>query len=533
MRAFARLYRAIDETNKTNEKVTAIASYLRQAPPGDAMLAIAFLTGRRPKRLVTRPRMIEWAVEISDLPMWLFDECYDVVGDLAETIANVLPAPDRAEAEERSLTWWVEERLLALGGLPEAEQKAMLIDCWRTLPADERFVWNKLITGSFRVGVSQQLVVRAISEVTQIPVATISHRLMGDWEPTAEFYRTLGQEADDDAALSRPYPFCLAYPLESDLESLGSRAEWFAEWKWDGIRAQLIRRAGQSYIWSRGEDLVTDRFPEIESITASLPDGTTIDGEILAWADGQPLPFQELQKRIGRKILSKKVLADVPVSLVAFDLLEWNGVDLRERPFVERRRLLSDLVQNTAHPHLHLSREVSADSWEDLAAERLQAREHNVEGLMLKRLDSPYLVGRKKGAWWKWKIEPLSVDAVLIYAQRGSGKRASLYTDYTFGIWRDGQLVPFAKAYSGLTDAEIRDVDRFVRNNTLERFGPVRTVKAELVMELAFEGIQASKRHKSGVAVRFPRIARLRPDKTPEQADSLETILSLLGERAK
>lgn len=566
MKAFAQLYQDIDDTNKTNEKVAAMARYFSEAPPADAAWTVHFLTGRRPKRAANSTRMQQLAAQLAGIPDWLFGECYDAVGDLAETISLILPDFDRIESD-RSLSYWVEERLLRMPGLTEEDQVRALSEDWRDLGRKERFVYTKLITGAFRVGVSQDLVVRALSQVSGIPTPVIAHRLMGDWVPTAAFYEGLLGEATEDTDVSRPYPFCLAHPLEQELVALGNIGEWHAEWKWDGIRAQLIRREGQSFVWSRGEELITDRFPEMVDICEAIPNGTVLDGEILAWGDGKPQKFMALQRRIGRKILSKKILQEVPAVLVAFDLLEYEGVDLRERPFGERRLLLENLVDQvnanaprqltleervdavlgieasadqpdepvpgrSVEPHasrLLLSSRVEADSWEELAKAREGSRELNVEGLMLKRLDSPYLVGRKKGLWWKWKIDPLTVDAVLIYAQRGSGKRASLYTDYTFAVWGDeGKLVPFAKAYSGLTDEEIRRVDNWVRRNTREKFGPVRTVEPELVMELAFEGIQLSNRHKSGLAVRFPRIARWRHDKRPEDADSLQSVRDML-----
>lgn len=542
MRDFAALYQAIDETNKTNEKVTAIARYFEAARPEDAAWAMNFLIGRRPKRMANSTRMQELAAHMAGLPPWLFLECYDAVGDFAETISLILP--DFGEPSgDRSLRYWVEERLLRLPGLSEEEQVRALAEDWAELRGAERFVYTKLITGAFRVGVSQELVVRALSQVSGVPRPTIAHRLMGDWVPTPAFYEGLLSEATPDTDVSKPYPFCLAHPLEQAPEGLGPIEEWHAEWKWDGIRAQLIRREGQSFVWSRGEELITDRFPEMVDICEALPNGTVLDGEILAWGNGKPQKFMALQRRIGRKLLSKKILQEVPAVLVAFDLLELRGEDLRETPFEERRRLLAEVIAevNANAPRqltlsgeepeyrLQLSPRVLASSWEDLAAARQASRDGNVEGLMLKRLDSPYLVGRKKGLWWKWKIEPFTVDAVLIYAQRGSGKRASLYTDYTFAVWDDeGKLVPFAKAYSGLTDEEIRKVDSWVRRNTREKFGPVRTVEAELVMELAFEGIQISTRHKSGLAVRFPRIARWRHDKKPPDADSLASVRAML-----
>lgn len=535
MRQFADLYAALDESTKTNDKVAAMALYFASTPPEDAAWAMSFLTGRRPKRQINSTKMATWASEAAGVPGWMFGECYDAVGDLAETMALIFPTSRAAEDEpERPLHDWVENTILQLGTMTEDEQRVAMIDAWQALDFRERFLFNKLITGAFRVGVSQELVLRALAKASGVPVATLAHRLMGTWSPTPEFFATLLGEDDGQSSASHPYPFCLAHPLESDPAALGDIKEWHAEWKWDGIRAQLIRRQGQSFIWSRGEDLMTERFPEIAAICDALPEGTVIDGEILAWASDKPMKFQELQKRIGRKNPSKKILTDVPVALVTFDVIEWGGADIREKPFSERRAILESLLVMPPFclddsPRLILAEPAQGASWEALAEERQRSRDLNVEGLMLKRLDSPYVVGRKRGLWWKWKIEPFTVDAILIYAQRGSGKRASLYSDYTFGVWNaEGVLVPFAKAYSGLTDEEIRRVDSFVRRNTQEKFGPVRTVSPELVFELAFEGIQLSSRHKSGVAVRFPRIARWRHDKKPADADTLAGIKEIL-----
>lgn len=540
MRQFAALYTAIDDTNKTNEKVTAMVRYFEEAPCDDAAWAVHFLIGRRPKRLIKGPKMWEWAVEVAGIPSWLFAECYDAVGDMAETIAAVIGSDGRGGGDEAieespegeevlrgSLSQWVEERLLPMGSMDEPEQKTAMQTAWLELDRQGRFVFNKLITGAFRVGVSQDLVVRALAKYSGVPVATISHRLMGHWEPTGSFFEQLVSPDSGDANISRPYPFCLAHPLEQDLTKLGKIEDWHVEWKWDGIRAQLIRREGQSFIWSRGEDLITERFPEIEAICNALPEGTVIDGEILAWKDGKPMKFLDLQQRIGRKILSKKILEKIPVVLVAFDVLEWQSEDVRPRTMTERRAILENLAETSA---FLLSPVVDSNSWDELATTREEARSRGVEGFMLKRKDSPYQVGRKKGLWWKWKIDPMTVDCVLMYAQRGSGKRASLYTDYTFGVWNGEELVPFAKAYSGLTDEEIRRVDTWVRRNTLEKFGPVRTVKPEQVFELGFEAIQLSSRHKSGVAVRFPRILRWRHDKNPADADRLDEVKRVLLE---
>jgi DNA ligase-1 len=526
VKAFADLYTAIDETNATSEKVGAMVRYIGSAPPADAAWAIHFLSGRRPKRLVGGRKLYAWAAEEAGIPDWLFEESYHAVGDLAETISLLMP--DFGSGEDRPLSYWVEDRLLALRDQDDAIQRAAIVQSWHELSGQQRYVWNKLITGGFRVGVSQKLLVRALAEASGVPDTTIAHRLMGNWDPTPEFISRLLGSDSADTDISRPYPFYLAHPLEAEPQSLGPLSDWQAEWKWDGIRAQLIRRNGNTWLWSRGEELLTGRFPEIEQSSALLPDGTVLDGEIMPWWDG-PLSFALLQRRIGRKKLTARILAEVPVVLLCFDLLEAGGQDIRSEPLGSRRTELTRLLESlSGEAAFEVSPLVKAGNWEELARERHRSREMGTEGVMLKRLDSLYGVGRKRGDWWKWKIAPLTVDAVLIYAQPGSGRRAGLYTDYTFGVWNEGQLVPFAKAYSGLTDEEIRKVDSFVRRNTVARYGPVRTVKPELVFELAFERILPSSRHKSGVAVRFPRMARWRTDKKAEEADTLATLQGMM-----
>jgi DNA ligase-1 len=527
MRRFAALFAELDETTSTSAKVDALARYFAAAPPDDAAWALNMLVGRRPKRLIRSGLLRQWAAEAAQVPDWLFEESYHQVGDLAETVS--LLVPDHGTTDEASLATWIEQRLLALRGQPEDAQRAIVTDAWRVLGGRERFCFMKLITGEFRVGASGKLVTRALAATSGIAEEALAHRLMGNWEPTPAFYARLLTPDVQDADESRPYPFCLAYPLDEDPARLGDVAAWQAEWKWDGIRAQVVRRGGSVFIWSRGEELMAGRFPEVEEAARLLPEGTVLDGELLPWVGELPLPFTEMQRRIGRTTLSRKVLAEVPVRLVAYDLLEEGGADARARPLAERRAALARVV--AALPRgaaITLSPVVDAAAWDDLAARQADARRVGAEGLMLKRLDSPYGVGRRRGDWWKWKVVPFTVDAVLIYAQPGHGRRAGLFTDYTFGVWDDGALVPFAKAYSGLSDEEIREVDAFVRRHTVDRFGPVRTVTPALVFELAFEGIQRSTRHKSGIAVRFPRMSRWRRDKRPEDADTLETVRALL-----
>ena len=531
MKRFTDLYVTLDQTNKTNEKVEAMRFYFKIAPPEDAAWALYFLSGRKPRQIVPSKLLREWALELSGIPEWLYEESRDTVGDGAETMALLLP--DNHVTDQTPLNILVEQQLLPLRGLDPEWQKEAVTSAWSRMNYSQRLVYNKLISGAFRVGVSQLLVVRALSALSELPTDVIAMRLMGDWEPTAEFFKhVIDPELElDETPIARPYPFHLAHQIDFAPSELGDPSEWQAEWKWDGIRAQVIKRQDEVFIWSRGEDLMTERFPEIEAAAHDLPNGTVIDGEILPWIDERVMPFTALQKRIGRKTLTAKILSEIPVILLSYDLLEFEGKDIREFEFATRRRMLSELVESLpidARTIIHIAESIEAKNWQHLAERRKESRSIGVEGFMLKHRASPYRVGRHRGDWWKWKIDPLTVDAVLIYAQKGSGKRSNLFTDYTFAVWQGDELVPFAKAYSGLNDAEIRKVDRFVRDNTIDTFGPVRAVKPELVFELAFEAIQRSTRHKSGVAVRFPRIARRRDDKKIEDADSLETIFEML-----
>lgn len=530
MRRFSQLYEALDRTTSTNEKVAALMAYLTSAPPEDAAWAVWFLTGRRLKRFLPSRLLAGWAMAEAGIPGWLFEESYAGVGDLAETISLVLDGRgEEATAPELPLSRWMSERLLPLRGLPEEEQRRAVTGWWRGLPRWETFVLSKLLTGELRVGVSQTLVERALARIAGVPQPTIAHRLMGTWEPTSSFYEGLfspGAAGEEDG--SRPYPFYLASPLDQPVEALGERREWLVEWKWDGIRSQLIRRGGAVHLWSRGEELITERFPELVRAAVSLlPDGIVLDGEIVAWREGRPLPFSVLQRRIGRKKITEKVLTEAPVVFVAYDLLEEAGRDARERPLSERREILEEILER-GRPLFQISSRVDAATWEEVGRVREEARDRGVEGLILKRLASPYRTGRRRGDWWKWKIDPFTLDAVLVYAQPGHGRRANLLTDYTFAVWSAGELVPVAKAYSGLTDEEIATLDAWIRRHTLQKFGPVRSVEPVQVFELAFEGIAASPRHKSGIAVRFPRIARWRTDKRPDQAETLEGLRRLL-----
>jgi DNA ligase-1 len=578
MRAFAELYTQLDATTSSNAKLAALVDYFRAAAPSDAAWAVYFLSGGRPRQLVPSRLMRELAMDAANLPEWLFEESYQAVGDLAETISLLVPTTEHSS--EQGLAQWMEEKLLPLRGLPPETLAERLPPLWRELDQQSLMLCLKLITGAFRVGVSKLLVTRALASMTGLDAKRVAQRLVGYTDlsnrpDAAAYQRLIAPESEDEHAQrgGQPYPFFLAHPLQLPVErfdeALGAPSDWQVEWKWDGIRAQLVKRDGRLWVWSRGEELISERFPELDELAARMPDGTVIDGELVVWRhapdatasqtelmseapelDRETLneqvedelerfgiqPFALLQQRIGRKTLSKKILQEVPVAVLGYDLLEWQGHDWRSRPQYERRAQMEAVIAQCASPRLMPSPVLTADTWASLAQQREASRSLGVEGMMLKARDALYGVGRTKdmGVWWKWKIDPFSVDAVLIYAQRGHGRRASLYSDYTFAVWdnppgsKERVLVPFAKAYSGLTDEEMRKVDAVVRKTTVEKFGPVRSVTPTLVFELGFEGIALSKRHKSGIAVRFPRMLRWRHDKKVEDADTLANLQDLL-----
>lgn len=522
MKLFTQLFYDIDQTTKTNAKVAAMVNYFSQASSKDILYAIALLTGNRPKRPVKSSELKAWAAELAAIPSWLFDDSYYVAGDLAETIALLLPP-----AKEKN-QYQLHEIIHALRELTtqtDEEKKAIILSYWNSLNRTELFIFNKLITGNFRMGVSKQLVVKALAQYLTKEETGIAHQLMGKWDPTKETMETLFAE-DISAKFYQPYPFFLAYPLETAAEELGDVNDWIIEPKLDGIRGQMICRDNTLFVWSRGEDLLTDKFPEFGSLNEILPAGTVIDGEIIPLKDGAFLDFNAMQTRIGRKNISKKNLTEVPIVMVCYDLLEWQGEDIRQRPLTERRTLLIQLLESLpVADKLILSKALSFNSWEEVAGFRDNAREQLCEGVMIKRKNSPYETGRRRGNWWKWKTNPMTIDGVLLYAQSGSGRRANLFTDYTFAVWdEEGKLLPFAKAYSGLTDKEIFALDNWVKRNTIEKFGPVRSVTPHHVFEIAFEGIAESPRHKSGIALRFPRIMRWRKDKKASEANTLKDL---------
>ncbi len=532
-RLFAELVATLGTSTKTNDKLDALADYFSIANDKDKVWVIAIFSGRRPKRAVSSTQLQEWCIEMISLPTWLFEESYHTVGDLAETIALLLPQ-NEISPQHFSLHYLLEQ-LISIEKENELIRKKFILDAWANMNKGERFVFNKLITGGFRIGVSQKMMVNAIAKIVNLDASVIAHRISGNWDPVTVSFEDLLSEHSTNIDHSKPYPFYLAYALEDELATLGEPQEWIAEWKWDGIRGELIKRGGKLFVWSRGEELVTDKFPEYSLLQNILTDGTVIDGEIICLSptqsdniDFMPLPFSVLQTRIGRKNITRKQLTEAPVGFIAYDLLEYNGEDYRDYPMQERRDMLEKIVSVANQKFFRISPTIEFNSWEELSLIRSKARDIGSEGVMLKRKNSIYQVGRKRGDWWKWKIDPLVIDAVMVYAQKGHGRRSNLYTDYTFAVKDADKLVTFTKAYSGLTDKEFSEVDYFVKRNSLEKFGPVRTVKPELVFEIAFEGIAASNRHKSGVALRFPRINRWRKDKKPDEINTLDDLKKML-----
>ncbi|MFW9929858.1 MAG: ATP-dependent DNA ligase [Candidatus Thorarchaeota archaeon] len=534
MKRFIQLIDDMDNTTSTNRKIDILTEYLSEIDDESAIWAIFFLLGKRIKRGISSRLLVEIAYKSLDLPKWLFNESITAVGDTSEAISLLLDLDSPDEKKDHTLSYWIEKRIIPLQKMVEVDQKRLIRKWWNECNRQEIFVLNKLITGGFygRIGVSKGIVLRALEKITEIPKNTLQYRLMGNWEPTKEFYRNILISMDTtDADLSQPYPFFLASPLQDSLDSLGKVDEWIFEHKWDGIRAQLIKRKEKVFIWSRGEEIVTGSFPEVKIELKKLPDGIVIDGELLAYYNNEPLSFSVLQKRIGRigKNITKKILEEAPVRLMAYDLLEFEGIDIRDKPLEERRKMLESLL-NTLDTAILFSKGLFASSWEEVEMLRTQAREAQAEGLVIKRLNSTYQAGRKRGDWWKYKVDPLSLDVVMLYVQAGSGKRANYFTDYTFAVWSSDkkELLPIGKSYKGLTDEEIKELDNWIRKNTYEKFGPVRTVKPEQIFELGFDSVIENKRVKSGITLRFSRILRWRKDKTIADINTIDDAKELL-----
>jgi DNA ligase-1 len=523
MIAFASLLERLVFTPSRNAKIALLRRYLATQPDPERGIGLAAITGEL-SFTAAKPGLIR-ELGASRTDPALFDWSYDYVGDLAETVALIWPNA-AAAGDAPSLAQVVE----ALETTPKAALPGLVAEWLDRTDASTRLALLKLITGGLRVGASGRLAKIALAEIGGVSaddVEEVWHGLASPYEPLFAWLEGRGPKPDPaDAPVFRP-PM-LAHPLEAaDIAAL-QPADWRAEWKWDGIRVQVVATQGGQRIYSRGADDISGTFPEL---VGAMDFHAVLDGELLVVREGVVAPFADLQQRLNRKSVTAKLMEQYPVIVRLYDLL-FDGIeDLRGLPFDQRRQRLEAWLAHTHPARMDLSPLIRFETIQELMALRDGARAASIEGLMLKRGDSAYLPGRVKGQWWKWKRDPLTVDAVLMYAQRGHGKRSSFYSDYTFGLWRGDELVPVGKAYFGFTDQELAFLDRWIRNNTTARFGPVREVAKSLVLEVAFDAVQLSNRHKSGVAMRFPRLARIRTDKPADEADRLETLMALVEDR--
>ena len=537
---FSKLFEDLDSNNSSNKKVNSLTKYFKLNNNLNNILTIYLLIGKKNKRFISGKSLREYYANIYKIPKWLIDECYSKVGDSAEVISLLLQDKllEKNIKDDISLNELINEILPKLKKLDENKKKLYIKSLWEKISKDNQLIFNKILSGTFRIGVSKGLVVKAISNMTGVDESIILHRLMGELEPIEETYMFLiNQKLEQKELDYKPYPFQLANTFDERIKETISVDKYQFESKWDGIRSQIIKRSNNISIWTRGEELVNKTFPELIKIISHFKNDFVLDGEILIWDENKNRPknFSLLQKRLGRKSPSLKIQKDLPVVFMAYDILEINGKDIRSKILSERRNILEKSFSNLISEDksiigkIKITKLHQISNWIDLEEVKNSARKSNTEGLVIKDKQSEYVPGRKKGNWWKYKIDPMQLDGVLIYARPGSGKRADLYTDYSFGIWEDNKLVKFANAYSGLNNEEIRELDKWIRRNTLEKFGPVRSVKPELVFEISFDNIQISKRHKSGIALRFPRITKWRRDKNIMEADNLENALKMIS----
>ena len=556
-RSFGNLINNLEQCNSTKKKINLISVFIKDIDPRDGSWILLLLMSSRQKRVITGRRLKDILQASFRMPSWLIDDCFAQVGDSAETISLLWPQlkSELTDAniecsevynklfnepkESKPLHWWMETLLPAIKDATETTQNRLILKLWSDIADQDHYLTNKLITGGFRNGVSKGLVVKSIAKAYKLDESTVLERLMKPIEINNIWFQELTHPVSinrtDRGAI--PYPFYLASPVEIEKIKETPPADWRLEYKWDGIRGQLIKRDTGAYLWSRGEELVNHVFPEIIEMAENLPDGTVLDGEILCWQKDvrKPMAFASLQRRLGRKTVNKKLLKECPTVFLAYDILEHKSIDIRAYNLRDRLKLLESVQLNYNHPCLVIDNEKEFAEWEELIQLRDRARLEGAEGLMIKKISSHYLSGRKRGYWWKYKHDPMTLDAVLIYAQAGTGKRANLFTDYTFALWdnsnknsKDRKLVTFAKAYSGLNNSELMELDKWIRTHTIERYGPTRVVEQKQIFEIAFEGVMESKRHKCGLAVRFPRIHRWRIDKPVMEADCIEQAQALL-----
>lgn len=523
MQNFIELFKNLDSLNSTNRKLILLKEYFKTEKEENLDFAIYLLSGKKRKKLVSTKLLKELLLKFANLDEWVFEECYAEVGDFAETVNLLLPI-----SYNNLANCDLKRDYISLTNITKLEDKInYILQCWQTYNFYARFLFNKIISGTLRIGVSDGLVIKALSEVFSISPHSCAQILMGNWNPTST---TICSKLKNNniKPVSTPYPFCLAQTFDKQIEPT-KLSEWIIEKKYDGIRCQIIKRNNEVYIWSRGEEILNEQFPDLIDAFQALDNGTVIDGELLAYTTNFEIDsFNKLQKRLNKKNPSKKLILEIPCFVIAYDILEFNGKDIRFYPLKERKLILSELCKSKTISLLKISEEYTFKNWDEVVTFKSTCKRNHCEGLMFKKIDEIYVSGKRVNSWIKWKFQPYTLDAILLYAQKGRGKRSGLYTDYSFGLWNNNELVPFAKAYSGLSNKEIHELNQWIKQNTLEKFGTVRLVKPQHVFEIAFEGINISKRHKSGFAVRFPRILRWRKDKLVHEANHIEDLKKLI-----
>jgi len=527
MKAFAKLISNLEQTSKEAFKVTALAQYFSNATDEDKLWTLALFTGTRPKRVVDIKALKEFAEQVYTEGEWLFEASHQIVGDMAETIAYFLPKAKRNG--NHTLSEWI-SMIRTIFNAERIDQRDAITKAWDTLRPEERFIFNKLITGGFRIDVSLKLLSKALAIVTGKDENLLAHKLNSDWHPDEVSFETLIFTENPEAEKSKPYPFHLAHTLESTVAELGDISNWQVERKWDGIRVQVIVRGNKISIWSRKGDILSSKVPELKPLAESMEDGTVLDGELICFKNGKILPINNLRTRFGRRNNSKKQFEESPCVFMAYDILEFKGEDIRNKDLAERRKKLEKVILQYYDEHkiILLSDIINNDNWESINSEREKSREHQVTGLVLKNKKSIYGSSRVEGDWWKWPVDPLFIDAILLYAQAGEGGSSKMYREYSFALWHGEDLVTFAKAKSGLEDKELKELTSFVKKNTKEKFGPVRSVAAVQIFRLAFDSITASKRHKSGILLKNPRLIEWLRDKNIEDGNNLDDLKKML-----
>jgi len=545
MKAFADLWATLEGQLSEARSAQILARYLQQTSAEDAAWAIYLLCGKKPKKLLSARELVEYFLQTSGTPGWLFWESDDVVGDVNETIALLNDTfmdetasqqnrNENSHPQQNSLAFWMENQLNTLAEVAQSQRPAFLGNCWQKLGYREAFIINRILTGTWKSNLPLKTIAQALSIVSGQEPMTLMHRLKADWLPNKVFYAKLIAEDQPTFQTEQKFSFGEFKPLEeSSIESLGAVEDWWLAWQWEGLRVQCIRRADDCFLWSQNGELVTDRFPELHEMAQKLPEGTILEGVIVACSGQAPLPLADLQPRLGGKSVNRKMMESCPVAFVATDLQLLANEDMRNLPAQQRKTRLAQLANDIGFPLVHFPR-IEIDQWAHARKLLQEARQHHAEGLSLQRLNSPYPIQNQQADWWSWKVQPHTINAILLYAKMEmAGRSQKQTTEYTFAVWHEDQLVPVARTGIGLPPEEAELLDGWIRANTYERFGPVRSVEPFHVYEIAFDGITPSKRHKCGFVLREPRIINPRPHTPIEEASRLEDLHRLLPVNAQ